>query len=189
MYTVYICGDNSKAETAKILTATIKAAEYGFVHIKDNSVSVCPSINGLESFVIIESDRIEKINADCPIVLFNEGSYNAKNILTAKNYTSIIDTDSEKAPLELLAEGVKTITCGLSSKNTVTFSSFENECAVISLQRSLTTVGGTLYEPCDVPITLSSLRILPESAKYPLLASAAVLFFAGTEFTKNGLIV
>ena len=85
---------------------------------------------------------------------------------------TVIVSSEEHGQLEQLAHlpaGV--ITCGLSSKDTVTFSSRLEDRAVVSLLRSLEGARGTI-EPMDLPVCCPS-----GCGAYPLLAAAAAKIF------------
>ena len=49
---------------------------------------------------------------------------------------------------------LRTLTCGLSSKDTLTLSSVTAESAVICLQREIGTLGGEVLEPYEIPVKL-----------------------------------
>ena len=50
---------------------------------------------------------------------------------------------------------VPSLTCGFSTHDTVTLSSITPDSAVVCLQRSFTTLDGTVCEPFELPIKLS----------------------------------
>ena len=66
--------------------------------------------------------------------------------------------------------------CGLSLRDTLTLSSFTESSAVVSLQRPVVRLDGTLLEPVELPLTLSR-----RWESYPLLCCAGVLLVSGME--------
>lgn len=71
--------------------------------------------------------------------------------------TTVIASSDDDRQLKLLAGAqIPVITCGLSSKDTFTFSSKEEESAVVALMRSVKSVYGHTIEPMEVPITFPS---------------------------------
>ena len=86
----------------------------------------------------------------------------------------IVSSEEENQLLRLARLQVQTVTCGLSCKDTVTFSSRSEETAVISLMRSVCGLSGEAVEPMDLPVSFP-----PRSGDYPLLACAAVLLLTG----------
>ncbi len=85
---------------------------------------------------------------------------------------TVIVSSAERGQLERLAGlAGEVITCGLSSKDTVTFSSRREGRAVVSLLRSLEGARG-IVEPLDLPI-----RCPDGCGAYPLLAAAAARLF------------
>lgn len=71
---------------------------------------------------------------------------------------------------------LKTLTYGLSSRDTLTLSSVTPESAVVSLQRSIITLGGAVLEPAEFPVHLRN----PDD-RNGLLLCAAVLLLCGEE--------
>lgn len=69
---------------------------------------------------------------------------------------------------------LRTLTCGLSSKDTLTLSSVTAESAVICLQREIGTLHGEVLEPYEIPVKLRR-RI----DRMELLSLAAVLLLCG----------
>ncbi|MCI8441556.1 MAG: hypothetical protein HFG27_03375 [Provencibacterium sp.] len=69
---------------------------------------------------------------------------------------------------------LKTLTCGLSSRDTLTLSSMTGEGAAICLQREIATFGGGRMEPADIPVCLRG-----PAERFELLTLAAVLLLCG----------
>ena len=87
----------------------------------------------------------------------------------------IVSSEEEEQLRQLARLRVQTVTCGLSCKDTVTFSSKSEESAVISLMRAVRGLSGEAMEPMDLPVAFPR-----QTGDYPLLACAAVLLLAGT---------
>lgn len=66
------------------------------------------------------------------------------------------------------------ITCGLSHRDSVTFSSFTEEDCVINIQRSVTGFDGKKIEPCEVPCKIST-----ADDKYAVLCANLLLILLG----------
>lgn len=69
---------------------------------------------------------------------------------------------------------LKTLTCGLSSRDTLTLSSMAGESAGICLQREIATLGGGRVEPADFFV-----RLRGQTERFELLTLAAVLLLCG----------
>ncbi|MCI8623376.1 MAG: hypothetical protein HFG26_06890 [Provencibacterium sp.] len=69
---------------------------------------------------------------------------------------------------------LKTLTCGLSSRDTLTLSSLTGESAGVCLQREIAAFGGKRIEPADIPV-----RLRGPLERFELLTLAAVLLLCG----------
>lgn len=123
------------------------------------SASVCPGSHSLlpalpEDFLIHESPG-------------NRWSYSHQSILLCKRQFSapgpfplsssavgLLSSDNSPAADYLKALGVNAVTCGMSVRDTLTFSSLEADSAVLCLQRSLTLLSGAVQEPFELPLSL-----------------------------------
>lgn len=181
MITVNLFGSEETPQTASTMMSVFSAANCGVACIKDKDIITNSPKTGNADFLIIDRKRVN-LTAIRGIALFTGKTLKNKRISIPPEFVAVIDCENTDAAVMLAKKGVCTISCGLSSKNTVTFSSHENDRAVVSLQRVIKTLGGKEYEPSDLPISFSGTY-----CDYDILASAAVLFLAGVEFTENGI--
>lgn len=65
---------------------------------------------------------------------------------------AILNSENKMQLKELAKKNSAAITCGASSKDTVTFSSKDEENLVVAVQRPIKTVGGEICEPLEVSI-------------------------------------
>lgn len=180
MNTILMCGTEDGTETTDILLAVIEAAHLGAVYISEKTVLTVPPQAESPDFIIIDSEKIENLNIQKGVALFRGHMPRHKRI--PQDFIAVIDSDSMEAADILRGDGIQTVTCGLSQKDTVTFSSLESGSAVVSLQRGLKTLDGTESDPADVPIYFCR----PHGG-YPLLAAVAVLLLCGAAFPSDGL--
>lgn len=83
----------------------------------------------------------------------------------------VIVSSDDTEQLNLLSKlKIPVFTCGLSSKDTFTFSSKSEESAVVSLMRRVTTLYGHSLDPLELPITFPS-----GMEDFPLLSYTASL--------------
>jgi hypothetical protein len=186
MNTILMCGSENGIETVNMLFAAIRSAHYGAIHINDDSVSIIPPKVVTPDFIVIDSKVIKNVHTQGGIALFRKHVPARQNRAYALEippaFFAVIDSDSSEAADMLRGDGIQTITCGLSQKDTVTFSSLENDRAVVSLQRGLKALDGSHIEPVEVPITFS-----PAHSEYPMLAAVAVLLLSGVAIPEAGL--
>lgn len=182
MNTILMCGTENGTETIDMLLAAIEAAHFGAVYICENTVSVIPPQSKTPEFMVIDNDKIQNLNTRGGIALFRKHIPPEQHIKIPPAFFAVIDSDSHEAADMLRGDGIQTVTCGLSQKDTVTFSSLESRCAAVSLQRGLKTIDGTDIGPADVPVSF-----LTPHEGYSLLAGIAVLLLSGVTFPDEGL--
>ncbi len=108
------------------------------------------------------------------LFLARNGSRLPQNLRLPADAVVIVSSEEEEQLRQLARLRVQTVTCGLSCKDTVTFSSKSEESAVISLMRAVRGLSGEAMEPIDLPVAFPR-----QTGDYPLLACAAVLLLAG----------
>lgn len=95
--------------------------------------------------------------------------------------TTVIAASDDERQLKALAKAqILVITCGLSSKDTFTFSSKEEESAVVALMRSVKSVYGHTVEPMEIPISFP-----PKTDDFTLLSYTASLILTETINSQN----
>lgn len=85
-----------------------------------------------------------------------------------------VGSDNAAALDYLAGYELQAITCGLSSKDTLTLTSISDTSAVVALQRSLVSWDGSVVEPAELPVRLSC-----PADSHSLLCCAAALAYAG----------
>lgn len=86
----------------------------------------------------------------------------------------LLSSDNLPAADFIKSLGIKAVTCGMSTRDTLTFSSLEADRAVLCLQRSLPLLSGRILEPFELPLSLS-----PGYDAYALLCLAGVCILSG----------
>ncbi len=82
---------------------------------------------------------------------------------------------ADRSALRLLEkQGTPAVTCGMSAADTITLSSFQDDGAVVSLQRGMVDLQGERIEPGDYPV-----RLAAPISNYGLMAALSVLLLAG----------
>ena len=78
--------------------------------------------------------------------------------------------------------GAQILTCGMHQQDALTFSSFDGEQAVISLQAALVTLGGRELLPQEFPLFRRE-----DTKRFDLLACAALLLLCGKSSQLPGI--
>lgn len=179
-----MCGNEIENETLKTLSAAIRSINCSVVHICEKTFSIIPPDAKKVDFAIIDNKQITNIHVQRGIALFRKNIGQKSEIKIPHSFVAIIDSDNRTGADMLRKNGIQTVTCGLSQKDTMTFSSLENDRAVVSLQRGLAALDGSELFPVEVPVTFKL-----SHGEYPVLASVAVLLLSGSAIPEKGLLL
>ncbi|CDZ23677.1 hypothetical protein CCDG5_0546 [[Clostridium] cellulosi] len=182
MNIVLMCGHETGDETINTLFSAIRFVHSCAIHIGEETFSIIPPKAKNPDFVIIDNKKIKNIHTKSGIALFRKEIEPKHEIVIPPSFFAIIDSDNTKAADLLSSQGNQTITCGLSQKDTITFSSLENDRAVVSLQRGLVALDGSEILPVEIPVTFNTTH-----SEYAILASTAVLLLSGAAIPESGL--
>ena len=123
--------------------------------------------------LLISSDMPLECEGDVIYVL--GGMKNIPSNCTFSSRAVAVVQSHHIAALDFAAQNhLKTLTCGLLHTDTLTLSSLQEESAVLCLQRAVSTFGGGITEPAEIPVTLQSALSRGE-----LLVLASVLLLCG----------
>jgi len=184
MKTIFMCGNENGTETVNMLFSAIRSSHCSAFHICEEAVSIIPPKAKTPDFIVIDNQNIKNVHTQGGIALFKKHVPQRQHIEIPPAFFAVVNSDNSEAADMLRGDGVQTVTCGLSQKDTVTFSSLENDRAVVSLQRGLKSLDGSDIEPVEVPVSFS-----PAHGEYPILAAVAVLLLSGVSIPEHGLIL
>ena len=109
------------------------------------------------AIIIDESDRFSDLNLGNGII----------GICESTNKSALCVFEKNKIPI---------ISCGNNPKNTITFSSLNDDNILLSLQRTVRGINSAKTEPCELNIKLSK-----KYQPFSVMASATVLLLFGIE--------
>ena len=148
-----------ESEIIEILT------KYGGQHISDKFIG-----NDSGKFTILSIYKKSKIKLSKGIAVFLDRGKRFEGQSLPLGVIAICE-DENRTALEIAKQNhIAVISCGLSSKNSVTLSSMGNDQLFTSLQRSIQKPNGEFVEPCEIKIKLSK-SYLP----FSVMASTAIL--------------
>lgn len=182
MNTVFMCGSEIGFETINMLFTAIMSVHSSALHVGTETISLIPLKAKNPDFIVIDNPSIVNVHTPGGIVLFRKHAPIKQHIDIPSAYFAVVDSENRNAAGMLCNDGIQTVTCGLSQKDTITFSSLDSDRAVVSLQRGLKALDGTNIGPVDVPITFE-----PSHSEYPLLAAVAVLLLSCVKMPDEGL--
>ncbi len=155
-----------KSEFAKTLTTYLSnitpLSVLGSKVVLDNSKDV--------SLELILSDTLEEINSADTVLMLTKNADLSKLKHISDKVAVIVDSENNLHTSYLSKFKINAVTCGLHSKDTVTFSSKTEDMVVVSLQRSLKAVDNAVIEPMEIPC-----KIKGEYDDYSILSFVAML--------------
>lgn len=167
MAVIVVYGDGNDHEVAETLLDALQ--EYGgAVHVQNGKIKARQKSS---EHLVYETDTLPALDLPHGIVVFKSRCAHEGAAHLPDTVTAVIDPDNTDALAIVRDAQVGTLTCGMSQKDTLTYSSFLTGGAMVSLQRRITTLDGKTIEPCELKVSFDRDR-----GKYPLLAAVAVIF-------------
>ena len=157
------CKSTVQKEIADILY------KFGGDLIEDKRIKL-----GSGDFTVLSVTKPQQLLLKNSIVVFCDENEKFENQVLPKGIIAICDSQNKIALGILKKNGVAAVTCGNSSKNTVTIASITDNSAIISLQRTLYDIKGKKIEPADFKIKLP-----PKFSPFSVMAAVAVLLLCG----------
>lgn len=126
---------------------------------------------------IIHTNSLKNISIkDCVLIFCNGAKVSENRMAVSKNLDKsvhiIVDSENTKCICQLAKYVPNIYTCGFSQKDYITFSSREDDKAVVSLQRSIRINNKTISEPFEIPCNITC-----ELSDYYILATVLTLIF------------
>ncbi|MFZ2538000.1 MAG: hypothetical protein WAX04_03755 [Oscillospiraceae bacterium] len=170
MNTIIIYG-NKKDDQLKNILLKLLADKFKINYISDTTVS---SSSGNKVLNIIETSFLNEIKVkNAILILKNNAKINAIKFIDKS--TNIIINENNTKNLLCLAKSINNVfTCGFSSKDYITFSSHEDDNAIVSLQRSIKLLNGHICEPMEIPC-----KAVANINDYSILAATLTLILLG----------
>ncbi|MDR3552730.1 MAG: hypothetical protein P4L75_06355 [Clostridia bacterium] len=175
MNTVLLYGAEKDMQITNTLLAAVRATGGSALHITSRTVSMIPPQAKAPDYLILDGFHFENLHVGKGIVVFRQGISVMRQAINIPNeFCAIVDPANAEAVNALRKSCMQTITCGMSRRDTVTFSSLGSGEAVISLQRALQSLDGSAVEPRELPV-----RFGAGHGEYALLACVAALLLCG----------
>lgn len=134
--------------------------------------------------ILFSTTNIVNLQATAPIIILPQDIKASPKLFLPSSSILVLDSQNRPGADFASKSGLRIMDCGLATKNTLTFSSFSSEDAVICLQRPVEDRQGRTIEPFELPLHLRQ-----EVAAYPLLCCAAVFILGGWWESLNHLVL
>lgn len=179
MIDIILCGDRGDTSVSDALVSTL--ALYGGVRgcgpdrLFERGVSA--------EFFLYECENLPKIELQQGIILFKNSIRQQHAEKIPENFLCILETKNTHAAAMLKDTGTAAVTCGTSTKDTLSVAALDGSVAVLSLQRSIRTLAGEIVEPRDFSVKCSA-----ERSPHQLLSVSAVLLLSGIDSSVGYII-
>ncbi|MGI5959489.1 MAG: hypothetical protein ACOX60_08750 [Massiliimalia sp.] len=148
---VVLCGTDSKSRLMEYLVSYLKKS----VSLTVSGDRVLYALGEHPQLEMFQLQELEHLWLGKSILCLRKRA-NLKRLCGISKDTTVIVPSSCRRILESISRfSVNVVTVGMSSKDTVTFSSHQGEEWVVSLQRSICTLHGQILEPMEIPISLA----------------------------------
>ncbi|MDF1495016.1 hypothetical protein [Caproiciproducens sp. CPB-2] len=177
MTNIILCG---KSTDTSVSCALLPALEkYGGVQYFSTRHLVRLGSDKVK-FLLYDCEKLPQIELESGIILFKNSFHSSEKILIPEGFLSILEMKNASAAELLNGTGAAAITCGTSSKDTLSIAGIDETSAALSLQRSVMTLDGKMVEPRDFTV-----RFPPKLSPTRILAVCAVLLLSGID-SANG---
>ena len=172
MTTVVLCGAEKDDGISRAMERVL--SQYGGVQRYNGRQLIGDKNSAAPRFLLYESAHIPLVQNLRGILIFkNSFAYREKEKIPSR-LIPVLDAQNTEAISVLTGTGCVAISCGMSTRDTLSVASFDYLSAVVSLQRDLKILTGHVLEPHDITLSLTE-----QIGVYPLLSICAVLLLSG----------
>ena len=125
-------------------------------------------------FALVEIENLSRITAPNAIILCKEPFEVPNGVLLPADAVGLLSSDNLHAAEWIRRCGIRAITLGMSSKDTLTLSSITSDSAVLCLQRAISDLSGNTLDPVEIPLSLSR-----RYDAFSILCAAAIFILSG----------
>ena len=131
--------------------------------------------------LLIELDEPESLSVEKAILIFDSGA--ALDSLSLKGqFVAVTASENAEAIKLLKKKKIPAITCGMSSKDTVSLSSRGEGSACVCIQREIEALSGQRVEPREVAVKYEG-----ELSEYSIMAATVTLMLCGALPENNSI--
>ena len=121
-----------------------------------------------------QCENPDRITAPNAIILCKEPFEVPNGVLLPADAVGLLSSDNLNAAEWIRRCGIRAITLGMSSKDTLTLSSITSDSAVLCLQRAISDLSGNTLDPVEIPLSLSR-----RYDAFSILCAAAIFILSG----------
>ena len=176
MRNIFLCGDlNDTSVTRALLSALPR---YGGVRYS-GPARVFESAHS-PAYLLYEYETLPEISLSSGIILFKNSVLPQEPVPFPPGFLYVLEAKNTRAAAFLKGSDAAAVTCGTSSRETLSIAGLEEGTAALSLQRTLKTLNGKILEPHDFTVKFSEPR-----SPHQLLTVCATLLISGEDSSKG----
>ena len=108
--------------------------------------------NSGDTFILQKKHASKRKTKEPLIIVYREPVDIGVSVLKRKNTVAIVDAQRPELLEYVSSTGLLAITCGLSSRDTITLSSMDSDSVVVNIQRSIISFCAMEVEPQEFPV-------------------------------------
>ena len=174
LQTIIVYGKKEDTTISETLQKILNILGKYYIFISDKEIRSKFQENIEPEFLIIDTDVMPITQIGMKDILIFKNEMPLLNVILPKMFCAVVESSNTNAITMLNDSKTEVVACGMSNKDTLTFSSSIEDSLVISLQRSLKNVLGNIVDPNEVPINLST-----EIDHYAILSTVVTLILCG----------
>ncbi len=178
MITIILYGEKEEKNLTRIFAKNLKQ-NYQVHEVAESEIKT--EGKGKE-LLLFDTANFSNVNGGPAILIVKPGADLSGLSNVSGNVTALADSNCPDQLVKLAEKKIRTVACGLSSKDTVTFSSFHENRVSVSLQRTVKRPDGKVVEPMEVTLELG----FPYNPLSVLFYTAAVMICGGFSQEKQG---
>lgn len=172
MINIFLCGDTKDSSATQALISALP--KYGGVRYSGpDRVFEC---GATPEYFLYEYETIPEISLKQGIVLLKNSILPQNPVPFPPDFLYVLEAKNSRAAALLKGSGAAAVTCGTSSRETLSIAGLEENTAALSLQRTLKTLDGRMLEPHDFTVKFSESR-----SPHQLLMVCAALLISGED--------
>ena len=165
--------DDSKIKT-RLLSEFNTKFKADSIPLPEGELVILSNLNSprKDNILLLQLSDISGINIKNAIVIIKEKEILLTPLQLDESIYLLLNSDNEAQLKSVEGQKIPVITCGLSPKDTITFSSKDSDKSVVSLQRSLPS-GSNIIEPMEIIVESKN------DSEYTMLATVATGLILG----------
>lgn len=133
-----------------------------------------PAAGEPAKLVLCDPEGAKSLRPDRAIIICKDADSLPDEYPEEGDSIAVVDSSNPRTVEGVSTTRLPAITCGLSPRDTLTLSSYDEDSAVLGVQRAITCFDGSVAEPQEIPLRLSG-----PIDSFTLMAASSVFVMTG----------